>query len=153
MDYRHPSDDFVQEIDIHTLLPQKEPFVMVGQLIHFDERQVATRTLIAPDNILVEDGKFSVAGLTENIAQTCAARIGYANVYIYKRSVQTGVIGAVRNMQVDRLPIVGSQITTIVNIREEVMSMTLADAVVYQDEQPIAQTEIKIALHNSEAQQ
>ena len=31
-----PTDDFVREIDIHTLLPQQEPMVMIGQLMHFD---------------------------------------------------------------------------------------------------------------------
>lgn len=66
----------LESIDIHTLLPQQEPFVMVGRLTHYDDENVETTTTIAPDNIFVDNGEFSSAGMIENIAQTCAARIG-----------------------------------------------------------------------------
>ena len=35
MELSEVTDDFVQSIDIHTVLPQQEPFVMVGRLVHF----------------------------------------------------------------------------------------------------------------------
>lgn len=34
IDYKEPLDDFVQQIDVHELLPQQEPFVMIGSLSH-----------------------------------------------------------------------------------------------------------------------
>ena len=30
------TDAFLETIDIHTVLPQQEPFVMVGKLVHFE---------------------------------------------------------------------------------------------------------------------
>lgn len=86
-DYTHPTETFLRSIDIHTLLPQQEPFVMIGTLTAFTERTIATETVVRADNLFVVDGQLSAPGLIENIAQTCAARIGYANVYIYIRKV------------------------------------------------------------------
>ena len=84
--------------------------------------------------------------MIENIAQTCAARIGYINKYILKKSVQIGVVGAIRKMEVFNLPKAGQQISTIVEVKEEVFGMTLASAQVLQGDQLLASTEMKIAV-------
>ena len=84
-DFNSPTRGLLCSIDIHELLPQQKPFVMVGRLIHFDERTTETETEIKADNIFVDDGLFSASGLIENIAQTCAVRIGYVNRFILKR--------------------------------------------------------------------
>lgn len=155
-DYNLPSDEFVRSIDIHTLLPQQEPFVLVGRLEHFDKIRVATSTEISSDNIFVssgnspeECGKMSAAGLIENIAQTCAARIGYINKYILKKGIQIGFIGAIRNMKISALPKVGERILTEVEVREEVFGMLLASAVVKAGDRVLATTEMKIAVKES----
>lgn len=80
-----PTQSFLQSIDIHTLLPQQEPFVMVGALTCYDDTDVQTCTKINDDNLFTVGGRFATAGMIENIAQTCAARIGYVNKYILKR--------------------------------------------------------------------
>ena len=144
--YQHPSEALLRSIDIHQLLPQQEPFVMVSRLVEFGEVRTVCETDIEPNNILVEAGQFSASGLIENIAQTCAARIGYANKYIYKKDVQIGFIGAIRNLEIIDFPKVGQQITTIVDVVEEVFGMTLASAVVKLDGHSIVNTEIKIAV-------
>ena len=90
------SEDFLRQIDIHELLPQQEPFVMIGTLTCFDEVRTVTETTIAADNIFVDDGRFSASGLIENVAQTCAARIGFLNKYILGNGITIGVIVAVR---------------------------------------------------------
>ena len=36
IDYKEPLDSFVEQIDVHELLPQREPFIMIGSLCHFD---------------------------------------------------------------------------------------------------------------------
>lgn len=145
MDYKHPTEEFLRSIDIHTLLPQQEPFVMVGTLTHFEMTKMVTELVIPEDNIFVNDGKFSASGLIENMAQTCAARIGYVNKYILMKSIQLGYIGAIRNMQVNELPKVGDKIVTTVNIREEVFGMLLADATVMCGDKLLVSTEMKIA--------
>ena len=99
-DTENPTEQDLRQIDIHELLPQQEPFVMIGTLIHFNHTCTITETEIKSDNIFVDNGCFSASGLMENIAQTCAARIGYVNKYILKKGIQLGFIGAVRNFEI-----------------------------------------------------
>ena len=84
-DTENPTEQDLRQIDIHELLPQQEPFVMIGTLIHFNHTCTVTETEIKADNSFVDNGCFSASGLMENIAQTCAARIGYVNKYILKK--------------------------------------------------------------------
>lgn len=140
----------VSQIDIHELLPQQEPFVMVGYLQHFDMVTTVTETLVKADNLFVEEGMFTSSGIIENIAQTCAARIGYINKYILKKGIQIGFIGAVRRLKIERLPAVGETIVTTINVLEEVFGMILAEAQVKIGEEIIATSEIKIALTDKE---
>lgn len=140
------SEAFLRNIDIHTLLPQQEPFVMVGCLTAFDEVRTVTETTIAADNILVDDGRFSASGLIENIAQTCAARIGFVNKYILQKGIQIGFIGAIRNLEVLGLPRVGDTIVTTVDVLEDIFGMTLAEASISCGGETIVRTQIKIAV-------
>lgn len=141
-----PSEAQLRQIDIHELLPQQEPFVMIGKLIHFDQTLTVTETLVQEENIFVDGGQFSAAGLMENIAQTCAARIGYANKYILKKDIQLGFIGAVRNFEVKALPKVGDTLVTRVEVKEEIFGMTLAYATIECDGEVLVSTEMKIAI-------
>jgi len=140
------------KIDIHELLPQQEPFVMVGKLVHFDMEKTVTKTEVKSDNIFVENGVFTASGIIENIAQTCAARIGYVNKYILKKGIQLGFIGAIRNMNLYRCPKVGEVIETSIITIEEIFGMTLVTATVSIGEEVIADSEMKIALSEVESQ-
>lgn len=141
----------IDKIDIHELLPQREPFVMVGRMVYFDMGRCATRTRIAPGNLFVEKDRFTASGIIENIAQTCAARIGYINKYILKKGIQLGFIGAIRNMNLYRSPEAGEEIETEIVTIEEVLGMTLVSAKVTAGEETIAEAEIKIALSDKES--
>ena len=144
------TEEFLRTIDIRTVLPQQEPFVMVGCLTDFRMDTSTTETLVGADNIFVEDGRFSVAGMMENIAQTCAARIGFYNKYILHRDVQIGFIGAVRNYCINSLAEVGSTIVTRVDVLEEIFGMTLASATVMCNGELLASAEIKLSVKNRE---
>ena len=139
------------KIDIHELLPQREPFVMVGRLVYFDNEKTVVQTEVKEDNIFVENGVFTVSGIIENIAQTCAARIGYVNKYILKKGIQLGFIGAIRNMNLYRCPKIGETIETTIVIIEEIFGMTLVSASVKSRDDVIADSEMKIALNEVES--
>ena len=141
----------IDKIDIHELLPQREPFVMVGRMVYFDMGRCATRTRIAPGNLFVEKGRFTPSGISDNLAQTRAARIGYTNKYILKKGIQLGFIGAIRNMNLYRSPEAGEEIETEIVTIEEVLGMTLVSAKVTAGEETIAEAEIKIALSDKES--
>lgn len=145
-DAEKPTEQNLRQIDIHELLPQQEPFVMIDTLVHFDHTLTVTETTVKADNIFVDAGHFSASGLMENIAQTCAARIGYVNKYILKKGIQLGFIGAVRNFEVVDLPKVGDLLTTYVDVKEEIFGMTLAEARIECKGKTLVTTEMKIAV-------
>lgn len=142
----HPTRDELAAIDIHSLLPQQEPFVMVGRLVHYDDRLTRTETEILAGNLFVEGDTFTAAGMVENVAQTCAARIGYVNKYILLKGIQIGFIGSVRDLTIHRLARVGEVIETSVEVIEEVFGMTLAHATVKCGDELLLDTEMKIAV-------
>lgn len=150
MDTINITEEYIRSIDVHTVLPQQEPFVMIGTMTHFELMTSTTETEIKESNIFVTDGQFSAAGMMENIAQTCAARVGFYNKYILKKEVQVGFIGAIRNYVVNELPKVGSTIVTKVDILEEIFGMTLATAEIKCEDRVVATAEIKLSVRNVE---
>lgn len=146
LDYTQPTEEFLRSIDVHELLPQQEPFVMISRLTQFDMLRTVTETTITENNIFVDNGCFTASGLIENIAQTCAARIGYVNKYILKKGIQIGFIGAIRNLQIHELPNVNDTITTTVDVQEEIFGMTLANSTVQLGKNILLTGELKIAL-------
>ncbi len=137
------------EIPVTELLPQRPPFVMIDCLTGFSETTTETRLTVRDDNVLVQDGRLSVYGLVENIAQTCAARLGYAS-YILHKPVRIGFIGAVRGCKIKRLPLVGEMLETRIEVKEEIFGLTLVDAEVRLDGVTIAETQMKIALEKEQ---
>jgi len=136
-----------RDIAVSTLLPQQPPFVMIDHLTDFTMERTATELTVRADNIYVDgDGTMSRYALLENIAQTCAARIGYVNVYIYKRAVTIGYIGAIRNLTVYRSPRVGETLSTTIEVEGDAMGITLVNAKVKNGEEVIAEGGMKIAV-------
>lgn len=150
MNTEQPTEEFLRGIDIHELLPQQEPFVMISSLVRFDMQTTVTETVVSADNLFVEDGVFTAPGIVENIAQTCAARIGYVNKYILKKGIQLGFIGAIRDLKVKQLPKTGDTITTSISVIDSVFGMTLVDAVVLNNGAEVASAQMKIAVKESE---
>lgn len=146
MDYNKPTEEELRDIDIHELLPQQEPFVMIDTLVSFDVKRTVSETIVSKDNMFVEDNHLTSSGLIENIAQTCAARIGYINKYINKKGIQIGLIGAIRNLEIIKLPEVNQRILTTVDIEDEVFGMILAKANIACNGEDIVTTEIKIVV-------
>lgn len=136
----------LEQIDIHELLPQREPFVMVDKLVYFDEKTTTTSFLVREDNLFVENGRLNACALAENIAQTCATRLGYVNKYILKRGIQIGFIGAVKDMKVIDTPVVGDVLTTTIHVLEQIMGLTLVTAVIRIGDRVVTTAEMKIAL-------
>lgn len=137
----------IEDISLLELIPQRPPFVMVDRLLSCKETVTTSQLDVREENIFVFAGHLSAEGLVENIAQTCALRIGYLN-----DSVKLGVIGAVSNFEVLRTPRVGEQIETTIDVLEEMFNITLVKAVVRCGDEPIAEANMKIALMDTEIQ-
>lgn len=147
-DFHNPTDKFMRNISVNELLPQQPPFVMVDALTHYEEKIVISETTVRASNIYVDNGTMQCYGLIENIAQTCAARIGYINKYILRRGIQIGYIGSLKNLTIESLPQIGDVITTEIQIQDEILDMILVTAIVRKDNQTLASTDLKIALKN-----
>jgi predicted hotdog family 3-hydroxylacyl-ACP dehydratase len=134
------------EEDILTLIPQKPPFVMVGKLLFSDDDHTKTSFTIPADNVLVIDGKFTEAGLMENMAQTAAAGAGNM-ARIEDRPIDIGYIGAVKNLEVFELPLINEELITEVKVETRLLNIAIVTGKVWRDETLIAQCEMKIFIN------
>lgn len=136
--------------DIEKYIPQRAPVVMIDALWSCDDLQATTSLTIQPDNIFVEQGRFTEAGLLENIAQTAAAKVGYecARKGI---PVPPGFIGAIKNLGVNYFPKSGETVRTMIRIENEIFGMTLISGEVSFEGQTIAKAEMKIVLQTEAA--
>ena len=140
-----------EEIAIKTLIPQRPPFVMIDKMLSFDMTVTVTQLEIRPDNVFCVDGRLSAEGLMENIAQTCASRMGYINLN-KSEAVKIGVIGAVNNFEIFRTPKVGEVVVTTIEVIEELFQITMVKAFVKCGDETIAQANMKIALMDIDSQ-
>ena len=141
-----------EEIPAREILPQREPFVFVDRLVHYDERETVTVFTVPAEHLLVADGYLTAPGVLENMAQSSAARIGYLCKFILHVPVRVGYIGAIRKFRVYRLPAVGETLTTTILFREDVFGISLVDAVVRVGDDLIAEAALKTALGEKEAE-
>lgn len=136
----------IQDIDVLTLLPQKPPFVMVDKMIYLDDLVVRTEFSITNENIFCSENKLMEAGLIENVAQTCAVRMGYTCRFLQNEQIKVGFIGAIKNFVIHRLPFVNEKLTTEVTIINNVFNMTLVEANTIINDELISSCEMKIFL-------
>jgi len=135
----------IKDIPLNELIPQRPPFVMIDRLLSSDTVYSVTELEVRNDNIFVEDERLTASGLIENIAQTCAARIGYINLN-NGDTVKIGVIGSISNLNVTRTPKVGEKLTTTIQLLEEVFNVTMVLASIKIGEEEIVSANMKIAL-------
>lgn len=140
----------ISSVNVLDLIPQRPPFIMIDCLTHFDPVITCSRFTVRDNNLFFSEGRLLASGLIENIAQTCAARIGYIN-RLSNEVIKLGFIGAVRNLKIYKTPLAGDTIYTTITVKEEVFQMTLVDAVVKLNDETIAEAEMKIALSDIES--
>ena len=127
------------------LIPQRAPIVMVDEFLGIDNNVSRTRFTVKEENIFVDDNQLSECGLIEHIAQSAAARVGF----IFKSKQQPiplGYIGSVNNFELNKLPQVGDDISTTIEIIQEVFNITLIKASCCIGDEEIASCKMKIFL-------
>jgi predicted hotdog family 3-hydroxylacyl-ACP dehydratase len=144
-------ENSLETINVLDLLPQRPPFIMIDRLVFSDEVVTTTKFLVRSDNIFMEGDVLNACALVENIAQTCAARMGYIN-YVNHEKVRIGFIGSVRNLNILRPVRLGELLTTSIEVKEEVMQLTLVEASVRVGDETVVTAEMKIALSDIVAQ-
>ena len=145
----------LSDIDILELIPQRAPFIMIDALTYYDSVMAKTVFTVREDNIFCNsDGRLEEAGLIENFAQTCAARIGYEEKTEKQRDgvIKIGFIGMIKTMEIHRNPLVGEQLETTVTIIENFFNTSLAELKVNAASETIATCEMKIYLTDIKSQ-
>ena len=134
------------EYTILDYIPQRPPFVMVDKILTCTENFCKTQFEVRADNPLIDNGILLESGVVENIAQTCAAFIGYVNIHLKKQAVRIGVIGAVKDFTVEYRPNEGDTLTTEVKEVGDFGDMKILHAKTLCNDREIASCEMKVAL-------
>ena len=114
---------------------------MVDNIVTCNEDYCKTTFEVRRDNIMLE------GGVIENIAQSCAARIGYLAIHRKMQSVRIGVIGGIKDLEIQGRPKIGDTVTTeISTVLSDFGDMSILNAKSTCNGQVIATGEIKVAL-------
>ena len=128
-------------VNVAPYIPQRPPVLVVDSFLECSNSLIITEYKIPQDHIFVQDRYLSSAGLIENIAQTCATRIGWLN---RDKPVKIGVIGSVSNLEIFRLPCVGQSLTTRVDVLSEIFEATVVHAEIKCDGEAIVRCDMKV---------
>lgn len=124
-------------------IPQRPPFILIDRILDCDEDCTETDFVIPYDHVLVHNGQLSAAGILENIAQTCAARIGWLN---RDKPVCLGVVGGISRFEIFKYPHAGEHLHTCIKVLALFDNAMMVKASVRIDRQCIAEGEMKVFL-------
>ncbi|HJA87679.1 MAG TPA: beta-hydroxyacyl-ACP dehydratase [Candidatus Parabacteroides intestinavium] len=134
----------MKKVSITRLLPQREPILMVDELVHVEEDQAETSFEIRADNYFIEKDRLAEVGLIEHIAQSASAFAGYKAMETGSIEPPVGLIGEIKRFHCYRCPQVGEVLHTTVRMGAEVAGITLLTGEVRIQEEIIADTQMKI---------
>jgi hypothetical protein len=126
---------------------------MIDELRYCDPVIASGSLKIKPDNIFVENGIFTEAGIIESIAQTCAARMGYVNRLQQAESgepekIKLGFIGSIKDFVIEKCPRVNDEIVVTIEVLNEVFSILQVAVRVNKDDEVVASCEMKVSITN-----
>ena len=130
---------------IENLIPQKKPFVMVGELLNYNEESLQSGFIITDDNIFTQDGVFQASGIIEHQAQSVALHTGY-QFYLKNEEPPVGYIGAIKSCEINFLPKSNDRIITSVDIMNELMGVTLVKVTTRLGDIVVATSEMKTVI-------
>ncbi len=141
----------LDQFEMTSLIPQRPPFMMVDKILSCDDTDAVTEFLVRQDNILLDGNQLSSAGIVENMAQSCAARMGCVNL-LHNRPIKLGFIGEIKNLKINRQPMLNDHLITEVHILMDVFDMTLASVCTKVNGEVIAEARMKLASTDIEAE-
>ena len=119
---------------------------MVDTLRSHSKSEAISSLTIQKDSLFLETNKFNEAGLVENMAQTVALHTGY-EYFLKGMDAPTGYIGAIKNIEIFKLPLLNQTIFTEVQILQEFNGVTLVEIkVVDEQKEQIASCQMKTVI-------
>ncbi|MDR2473216.1 MAG: hypothetical protein LBD53_06575 [Tannerella sp.] len=136
--------------DIKTLIPQREPMLMIDKLCKIDYNSADTKFRVRKNCLFVNDYRhLDVEGLLENIAQSAATIVGN-NALKENKAVPIGLLGEISKCLFWQMPHVGEVVRTNISIITEALGVMLIQSSSYRKNDVLcASTKMKIAAaHN-----
>jgi 3-hydroxyacyl-[acyl-carrier-protein] dehydratase len=130
-------------MDIKSLIPQREPIIMIDKIISHSDEKTSTSLTIKETNIFVEENIFQSSGLIEHIAQSSAARMGIQTTEEGKNPL-LGYIASIKNLTISRLPVVGETIQTEIIITNKINNIIVVKAESRVEGIIVADCELKV---------
>ena len=130
-------------MDIKSLIPQREPIIMIDKIISHSDEKTSTSLTIKETNIFVEKNIFQSSGLIEHIAQSSAARIGMQTTEEGKKPL-LGYIASIKNMMINRLPKVEETILTEIIITNQINNIIVIKGESKVDNSVVSSCELKV---------
>lgn len=131
------------------LIPQKPPFVLISGLHEVNEHNCVTSFLVQKTHVLYNNESLSAPALLENIAQTCAVKVGYECSLVNKK-VPLGFIGDIKDFRYSRLPKHGEELRTEIVIEHQIFDVTLIAGKITVNGEEIAGCKMKIFVEPEE---
>jgi 3-hydroxymyristoyl/3-hydroxydecanoyl-(acyl carrier protein) dehydratase len=131
------------------LIPQREPFVLVDEIIECSGERTLTRFSFDDTHILCRNGLLLEAGIIENFAQSAAAGAGYHFV-LQGLDIPIGFIGSVDKLKINFRPSAGDLVETEITVAHRVMNVTVVDCVSKVKENVVATCKMKIFIIDQE---
>ncbi len=132
-------------LTIEQLIPQREPILMVDELLDVDgERATACLAVRSGNLFLADDDTLEESGVIEHIAQSASAFAGYKAVSAGAEEPPVGYIGEVKKFRSIRRPKVGERMVTTIEMGPEVNGVTLLSAYTCVEDEKVAETQMKI---------
>ena len=103
----------INKTEITNYIPQRDPFIMIDNLVNASGDEFETDFCILPSNIFVENGLLREFALVENIAQSSSAGLAFTKI---STGLNDGFIGAISKLRLYDLPPVNETLTTIVKL-------------------------------------
>ncbi|MCB0536925.1 MAG: hypothetical protein R2777_09615 [Chitinophagales bacterium] len=136
----------IEKENINKVIPQQKPFVMIDNLLEFDEKSATTSLVVKEDNLFFENNGFNENGMIENMAQSAAAFLGY-DTYIKGLDPDEGFIAQVKNYTVNKLAKLNEKIITTVVYTHTIMNINIVKANITLNNEMIAEAELRIFIN------
>lgn len=133
----------VAKENLNRIIPQQKPFVMIDNLLNFDENSAITSLQVKENNLFFENNCFNENGMIENMAQSAAAFLGY-DTYIKGLDPNEGFIAQVKNYVVKKYAKLNETITTTVTYTNAIMNINIVQAKIVLNNETIAEAELRI---------
>jgi predicted hotdog family 3-hydroxylacyl-ACP dehydratase len=138
-----------EKYDIPDLIPHRPPMVMIDRLTYANENSAGGMLFIKESNVFCHDGHLQEAGLIEFIGQTAAAYAGYFQLSANKE-IKPGFISAIKNLVINSLPELYTEILSEIKIENELLGYTLITGKVIQNNSVIAEGEVRTLIETPE---